>query len=785
MPALGSAAAVMEGGETQEAAAAYAHADAQISVGDAAAAGGAPAQLSASPTPYPQYDYSAQQWQAHDPAWQQYYQQQHQQQQQQHQQQYSAPAQQPQCQPSPAAPESMPPAQQAQPPQQQPSATPLHDGTPPHDGMANGVGPSPQQPPPPDTAWQQLQAPPQWPQAEQAAADVQQQGNAPLPPLPDDSAPPIPRPDAAPLAHPAPPPSAVQQHQQQQQPHSQWPQQQWQQQWPTDFQQQQQYWQQQGYAQPAWDGSYAAANGAYQYPQYQQQWPQQQHYQHPAGYAHLYPQPQQPQQHAAYAAWPASSMPYPAHQAPQQAQVPYSAPAPWQPAAHAAAGYTAPGSSAVPGNPQHQAPPQQQPQQPQGLPVATAADLFQSPGRDKRPARIVVLLRGPPGSGKSAAARKIRTIEQDAGTTVRVHSIDDYFVTEVEKEVDDEKRAGRKRKVTDMEYLYEVELEDAYEASLLKAYTRTVDEGRFKCVLVDAPLLKAAQLREYWRLGQKAGYEVYMSLPLETDPEVCYKRNVHNRSLNDIQKAAAALEPPQPSFLQVDLSGLFGSSPAARQSARPSPPPAAHPAADSMQQQQPPAASIDEVDMDAGSDEERTPASKEAGSRKRDGSGVGGASSDDDDVEAAALLGGSRWSGVEDVEDDEITPHKKKQRKQDAAAAVAAEEDDEAFKTPAPTKRSGASLRGILSTGGGTGSAQRVRWADEGADEEAGFLVGGASREQLETVFVLEGLGPPMDDEQRQALSQSNFEDQVKGEHHSEQQLFRDHMLGGRRSASA
>ena len=30
---------------------------------------------------------------------------------------------------------------------------------------------------------------------------------------------------------------------------------------------------------------------------------------------------------------------------------------------------------------------------------------------------------------------------------------------EVEREVDDEKRAGRKRKITEMEYLYEAELE--------------------------------------------------------------------------------------------------------------------------------------------------------------------------------------------------------------------------------------------------------------------------------------------------------------------------------------
>ena len=31
----------------------------------------------------------------------------------------------------------------------------------------------------------------------------------------------------------------------------------------------------------------------------------------------------------------------------------------------------------------------------------------------------------------------------------------------MEREVDDEKRAGRKRKITEMEYLYEAELEGA------------------------------------------------------------------------------------------------------------------------------------------------------------------------------------------------------------------------------------------------------------------------------------------------------------------------------------
>ena len=65
------------------------------------------------------------------------------------------------------------------------------------------------------------------------------------------------------------------------------------------------------------------------------------------------------------------------------------------------------------------------------LPVVVPAEsLFLAPGRGSRPARVVIILRGLSGSGKSAAARKLRELELMAGGDApRVHSIDDYFVT--------------------------------------------------------------------------------------------------------------------------------------------------------------------------------------------------------------------------------------------------------------------------------------------------------------------------------------------------------------------
>ena len=62
--------------------------------------------------------------------------------------------------------------------------------------------------------------------------------------------------------------------------------------------------------------------------------------------------------------------------------------------------------------------------------VVAAETLFLPPGRQSRPKRIAIVLRGLPGSGKSAAARRLRELElAHGGEAPRVLSLDDYFVT--------------------------------------------------------------------------------------------------------------------------------------------------------------------------------------------------------------------------------------------------------------------------------------------------------------------------------------------------------------------
>lgn len=59
-----------------------------------------------------------------------------------------------------------------------------------------------------------------------------------------------------------------------------------------------------------------------------------------------------------------------------------------------------------------------------------ALQLLDRPGRDSRPRRLALLLRGLPGSGKSHVARLVREREVAAGgQPPRILSLDDYFVT--------------------------------------------------------------------------------------------------------------------------------------------------------------------------------------------------------------------------------------------------------------------------------------------------------------------------------------------------------------------
>ncbi|XP_034894194.1 LOW QUALITY PROTEIN: uncharacterized protein [Populus alba] len=198
--------------------------------------------------------------------------------------------------------------------------------------------------------------------------------------------------------------------------------------------------------------------------------------------------------------------------------------------------------------------------------VVDASHLFKMPHRATRPNHIVIILRGLPGSGKSYLAKTMRDLEvENGGNVPRIHSMDDYFMTEVEKVEDGDasksssSTRGKKpivKKVV-MEYCYEPEMEEAYRESLLKAFKKTLEEGTFTLVIVDDRNLRVADFAQFWAIAKRSGYEVYISEATYKDPVGCAARNVHGFTIDEIQTMARRWEEAPLIYTQLDIKSLF------------------------------------------------------------------------------------------------------------------------------------------------------------------------------------------------------------------------------------
>ncbi|KAL0440614.1 UNVERIFIED_CONTAM: YLP motif-containing protein 1 [Sesamum radiatum] len=173
-------------------------------------------------------------------------------------------------------------------------------------------------------------------------------------------------------------------------------------------------------------------------------------------------------------------------------------------------------------------------------------------------------------SGKSYLAKILRDLEvENGGTAPRIHSMDEYFMTEVEKveQSDGSRSSGSvrgKRPVMKkvMEYCYEPEMEEimllnakdvrcyvlsiiakkqpAYRSSMLKAFKKTLDEGAFPFVIVDDRNLRVADFAQFWATAKG-----------------CAARNVHGFTQTDIDKMANQWEEAPALYLKLDVKSLL------------------------------------------------------------------------------------------------------------------------------------------------------------------------------------------------------------------------------------
>lgn len=183
-------------------------------------------------------------------------------------------------------------------------------------------------------------------------------------------------------------------------------------------------------------------------------------------------------------------------------------------------------------------------------------DLLKKPGRDSRPDRIVVIMRGLPGSGKTHVAKLIRDKEVEyGGSAPRVLSLDDYFITEVEK-VEKDPESGKKVKRKVMEYEYEPEMEETYRSGMLKTFKKTLDDGFFPFIILDSIHDRVRHFEQFWSAAKTKGFEVYLA-EITADTQTCAKRNVHSRKLKDINKMSENWEPAPRHMIRLDIRSLL------------------------------------------------------------------------------------------------------------------------------------------------------------------------------------------------------------------------------------
>lgn len=108
------------------------------------------------------------------------------------------------------------------------------------------------------------------------------------------------------------------------------------------------------------------------------------------------------------------------------------------------------------------------------------------------------------------------------GDVPRILSLDDYFMTEVEKEETDPE-TGRKVKNKVLEYEYESGVEPHYRGSLLKAFKKTISDGFFSFIIVDSVNEKTKDYEEMWSFAKQKGFQVcYISengIPKKNTPK--------------------------------------------------------------------------------------------------------------------------------------------------------------------------------------------------------------------------------------------------------------------------
>ena len=168
--------------------------------------------------------------------------------------------------------------------------------------------------------------------------------------------------------------------------------------------------------------------------------------------------------------------------------------------------------------------------------MAKLEQLIQKPYREKRPHKILIIMRGLPGSGKSFLTNLIKMEEEkhvSSSEKPKILSIDNYFLVEHEQIISNLNQANKKQIV--MKYEYDKDMDEAYQRSLIKSLKKTIDDALFNFLIVDMINDKVSRIDEMNTYAKMKGFHVYV-VEMDNNLDICIRRNEHGRTTQEIQK---------------------------------------------------------------------------------------------------------------------------------------------------------------------------------------------------------------------------------------------------------
>lgn len=165
--------------------------------------------------------------------------------------------------------------------------------------------------------------------------------------------------------------------------------------------------------------------------------------------------------------------------------------------------------------------------------IVDIREILHEPGRTSRPDKIMIVLRGVPGSGKTFLAGLIERKEVEAGNRdqFKLLTIDEYFEREeIRKYVD---KAGAACQEKFRKYDMEMAMLDNYMQYVMQNLTQIAQTAEFKFIVVDADCCDLHFYNQMYAIAEANGYAGY-TIELNQDDDICLQYNDHQRDKDEI-----------------------------------------------------------------------------------------------------------------------------------------------------------------------------------------------------------------------------------------------------------